>query len=280
MRKRQGKWGGGKFAIIKVVVSEKDYKLLNNSRFYVLASSVLLSLMVMAWLRLQIPSDQLFYIRTQQVFGFLCVLYWYLALIISPIGHIVGKQRIKHLEFARRAIGVSAFYFALLHGLVALWGQLGGPGQLAYLPNLFRWSILGGTIAFFILLIMATTSSDKVVKYMTFRRWKWLHRLVYIGGVLAVLHIWSVGTHLAYTSVQITAFVALVILAGLEMYRMTKVVNDKRLHLDRTETVVLFISAWSIVTLLIFLIPVFVQNYHSRHEDHNNATHENSGEAR
>ncbi len=259
--------------MIKVVVKEKDYKLLDNSRFYVLASSILLSFAVVAWLRLQIPSDQLFYIRTQQVFGLLCVLYWYLALVISPIGYVVGKQRMKHLEFTRRAIGVSAFYFALLHGLVALWGQLGGPGQLQYLPDLFKWSLLAGAIAFSILLIMASTSFDKVVKFMTLRRWKWLHRLVYFGGILAVLHIWSVGTHLAYTNIQLAAFVALIILGGLEMYRTTKIVNDKYLHLDKVESSVLFISAWAVVTVMIAIIPAVVDNYHSRHEDHESNTH-------
>ena len=88
--------------------------LLDNSRFYILATSFLISLAVIGFLRLQIPSDQLFYIRTQQVFGLLAIFYWYVALIISPIGHVIGKHRMKKVEFARRAIGVSAFYFVLL----------------------------------------------------------------------------------------------------------------------------------------------------------------------
>jgi len=247
----------------------KNNSLLNNSRFYILVTTILLSIATAAYLRLQIPSDQLYYIRTQQVFGLLCLLYWYLALVISPIGYVIGKQRMKRLEFARRAIGVSAAYFATLHSAVALWGQLGGISEIALLPTLFKWSLAGGAAALFILLIMAATSFDKVISFMTFRRWKWLHRLVYSGLVLVVLHIWTIGTHLAYPQVQWIAFVALAILSGLELFRTTKLVNAKYLHLDKAEAVTLWLSTWVIVIVGIACIPAFVQNYHSRHVGHN-----------
>jgi sulfoxide reductase heme-binding subunit YedZ len=259
-------------------MNERKNNLLNNSRFYILVTSVLLSLAIIGFFRLQIPSDQLYYIRTQQAFGLLGVIFWYFALVISPIGYVIGKHRTKKLEFARRAIGVSAFYFVLLHGCIALWGQLGGLTELQYLPELFRWSLLGGAIAFGVLLIMTLTSFDRVVKFMTFRKWKWLHRLVYIGGVLALLHIWTIGTHLAYDYVQIAALIALIILSGLELFRVTKLTNDKYLHLEKAEVITMYFSAWIIVVSLILITPMFVQNYHSRHDDHNSsATH--SGES-
>lgn len=247
---------------------QKDYRLLNNSRFYILASSFLLSLAAIAWLRLLISSDQLFYIRSQQVFGLLAVSYWYLALIISPIGYVIGKQRVRRAEFARRAIGVSAFYFAFLHGAVALWGQLGGPDQIQFLPTLFKWSLLGGSVAFVILFVMAATSLDAVVKFMTYRRWKWLHRFGYAGGVLVILHVWTVGTHLAYSGIRWVAFVALIVLAAVELFRVIKLLNDKYFHLDIVEKTMLWLSVWVIVVLGIALIPELVQNYHSRHTGH------------
>lgn len=254
-------------------MNKQQYSLLNNSRFYVLAFSLLLSTVVFSWLRLMIPSDQLFYIRTQQVFGLLCIVYWYIALIISPIKYVVGKDRIKHIEFARRAIGVSAFYFALLHAGVAIWGQFGGIAQLQYLPTLFKWSLIGGTFGLFVLMIMAATSFDKVIGFMTFRKWKWLHRLVYAAGILVILHIWSIGTHLVYTHVQIAAFIALFILSGLELYRVTKLISAKYLHFGKAGAVTLFISMWVMVSFLVASIPSLVQNYHGRHDDHKGSQH-------
>jgi sulfoxide reductase heme-binding subunit YedZ len=227
-----------------------------------------LSAFIIALLRLQLPSDQLFYIRTQQVFGLIAVCYWYAALLISPLGYVIGKHRMKRIEFARRAIGVSAFYFVLLHGVIALWGQLGGPTELAHLPELFKWSLLAGAGAFVILAMMAATSFDKVVSFMTYRKWKWLHRLVYIGGVLAIFHIWSIGTHLAYTGVQWAAFGSLLALMGFEVYRMVRKTNDTYLKLGKAEWVTLFIASWAVVGVLIGMLPLVIQNYPSRHTEH------------
>lgn len=245
--------------------SKKQYSLLDNSRFYILVFSFLLSLATVAWLRLNIASDQVFYIRLQQVFGLASVAWWYLALVISPVGYIVGQRRIGGLKFARRAIGVSAFYFAVLHSVVAVFGQLGGVQQITYLPELFKWSLGLGLVALVILLILTITSFDAVVKYMTFVRWKWLHQLVYLGGVLAMLHIWMIGTHLAYTGTRVGVFIMLVILLGLELYRITKLINDKYLQFGRAEMFIVFLALWLITTTFIFVLPSYVQNYHSRH---------------
>lgn len=256
------------------MVATKNVSLLNNSRFYILCGAFLLSVFVFAWLRITIPSDQLFSIRTQQVYGLIGILFWYLALVISPIGYLIGKQRIKKLEFARRAIGVSAFYFVALHGAIALWGQLGGIGQLQYLPELFKWSLICGGFAVLILGIMAATSFNSVVRYMTPKRWKLLHRFVYLAGILAIVHIWSIGTHLAYGWVQLIAFIALVVLAGLEMYRFAGSLNTKYFHFPKAESITLFVTLWSVVVTLILAIPFLVENYHSAHETHSSQTKE------
>ncbi len=257
--------------------NDTNYALLNNSRFYILVSTFLLSVIVFGWLRLQITSDQLFYIRLQQVFGLLCIVYWYVALIISPLGYVIGKQRLRHIEFARRAIGVSAFYFALLHAAVALWGQLGGLSQLSYLPSLFQWSLAGGAVSLGILFIMAITSFDKVIKIMTFRYWKWVHRFVYVGGVLAILHIWSVGTHLSYSAIQVSALIALIILSGLETYRLVTLLARKSEELSgKLYFWVIFASIWAAWIIAITGMPALIQSYHGGGSgSHEKATHGN-----
>lgn len=254
------------------MVAPQKVSLFNNSRFYILVAVFLLSIFILSWLRMTIPSDQLFYIRAQQLYGLLAILFWYVALIISPLGYVIGKKRMKKIEYARRAIGVSAFYFAALHGAIALWVQLGGLGQLQYLPELFKWSLASGAVAILILGVMAATSFDWVVWRMTPKRWKLLHRLVYIAGVLAIIHIWSIGTHLAYSGMQLAAFLALVVLAGLEMYRLSLVLNEKYLHFAKAELFTLFVTLWAIVAALILAIPFLVENYHSAHETHSSQT--------
>lgn len=246
--------------------NKEKYTLLNNSRFFVLVSSFFISLIVISFVRLQTTNDQVFYIRSEQIFGFLSIIYWYVALIISPLGYVIGKQRLVHVAFARRAIGVSAFYFASLHMTIALWGQLGGINGLVHLPDSFRLSIFGGFVALFILFLMAMTSFDKVISFMTFRRWKWLHRLVYGGGVLAILHIWSVGTHLSYSPIQIIAFIALSILIGLEGFRLVTLLTKQYDELKSKDYFyTLVITIWLVGSVSLFAIPGLIKNYHGAH---------------
>lgn len=256
-----------------MATKQQKKPLLYNVRFYILMTSLLGSVMLFAWMRSSIASDQLFLIRLQQAFGLCSVALWYMALTISPLSYVFGKEKTAYLLFARRGIGVSAAYFALLHGSVALFGQLGGIQQLTLLPTLFKWSLLAGTIATVILLIMAATSFDVVVRRMTYRRWKLLHRLGYIGGVLVIFHIWSIGTHVAYTATQIAALSALVTLSGLETYRVVTIFARKYPELKSKDYfITLFLAIWLFWVVAIMAIPGTIRNYHSRHTGHNTSS--------
>jgi DMSO/TMAO reductase YedYZ heme-binding membrane subunit len=247
--------------------------LANNNRFYILAFSFLSSVFVFCLLRAQISSDQLFYIRTEQVYGFVSIAFLYVALIISPIEKIVGQHVwVRNLLFARRAIGVSAAYFAFLHAAVALWGQMGGFGGLVLLPERFMWALLFGVTALVVLLLMAATSFDKAIKFMTFRKWKWLHRFVYMACLLIILHTWMIGTHLAYDWVRIAAFIPLSLLFGLEAWTIVSKFSDKHTEFKSKDyflTIVLCL--WLFSSVLLFMLPVLVQNYHSQHHSNYNS---------
>jgi DMSO/TMAO reductase YedYZ heme-binding membrane subunit len=249
------------------MASKTRNTLASNSRFYILVSSFLISILVASSLRVSIASDQLFYIRSEQVFGLLAIVYWYIALIISPLKSVFGTERLQQASFARRAIGVSAAYFVLLHGIIATWGQLGGLSALQYLPTMFKWSLIGGGFAAVVLLIMAATSFDIVIKKMTYARWKALHRIGYIAFIIVLLHIYTIGTHATYSVAQFSVFAALILLAGLELFRIIKSINNK-LHLKKLEVVTLYITSLSIVAVLLIAIPALVGNYHSQHTSH------------
>jgi methionine sulfoxide reductase heme-binding subunit len=240
----------------------------SNSRFYILCFSVVLSVYVAAQLRLQIAGDQLFFIRLEQTYGLVSLCYLYVALLISPLSKLVGKKPWMGIVlFSRRAIGVSAFGFALLHALVAVWGQLDGLRGVLLLPAIFQWSLAFGAAMLFILLLMALTSFDKVIRFMTFRKWKWLHRFVYIGSVLVLLHVWLIGTHVAYDAVQLGGFAAIALLLGLETWRMTRELAKKYPEFGRKpEFYTLILATWVMCMTLLFLLPSIVSNYHSAHE--------------
>lgn len=238
----------------------------HNTRFYILMLSVLSSLFVVGVVRITFESDQLFYIRLQQLMGLFSLLFWYVALIISPLTYIFGKQKLRHLVYARRAIGVSAAYFAILHLCIALWGQLGGPSELVRLPELIQTSLLLGAVATVVLLVMAATSFDAVVRRMTYSRWKLLHRLTYIAFILVVLHIWMIGTHVTYSLAQIIALSALLLLAGLESYRFLMNLDKKWHFIEGKGGAVLLVAVLLAMWFAVIVsIPRSIDNYHSKH---------------
>lgn len=238
----------------------------HNSRFYILCVSLVLSIGVASLARLTIASDQLYLIRLEQLYGVIALIYWYGAMGLSPLSSVIGKARLRHLLFARRAIGVSAAYFAVLHGSVALFGQLGGLGGLGSLEGRFLAALYVGFFALIILLVMAATSFDRVVQYMTFPRWKLLHRLVYAAGIAILFHVWLIGTHAAYLWVQLLALALLSILFALEGLRIAKVLARKYPSLDQRDIkITIALTIWLSLTILVASIPGIFTSYHGAH---------------
>jgi len=243
-------------------------RLLHNSRFYIVSAAIILSAGVFAWLRLQTTSNQLLVIQAEQCYGFISIGFLYLTLIISPIRTIAGESRLKRLLYARRGFGLSAFYYALLHATITLWGQLDGPGNLHFLPSIFKWSLLGGVTALAILAIMALTPSDQLIPHIPYHWWKRIHRLVYVAGALIILHVWTIGTHLMSPVVQIISFTALMVLFGLESFRFTHFLSRKYSYFGKAEALILSIILWAIIGIFLLMLPTIIGNYHSAHMEH------------
>lgn len=247
-------------------------KLKYNLRFYVLAFSLLSSAAIFAYLRSSIASDQLFYIRSQQIYAVISVVFIYIAVILTPLSKLLKKSNfMSHMLFARRAIGVSAAYFALLHTGIAFLKQVGGIASVSLLPDRFKVAFALGFIAFIILMLMALTSFDKMMQLMTFKRWKQLHRFIYVAGVLIIVHVWMIGTHIVQTPYKVTALVLLGILFGLESIRMARPLRDK-FQLATSEMHILSLSLFTILMTALIAMPQLVRNYHSSHH----SAHESS----
>ena len=98
----------------------------------------------------------------------------------------------------RRMFGLYAFFYASLHFLTYL-----GLDQVLDLRAVFadvtkRKFIAVGFTAFVLLVPLAVTSTDAMVRRLGFVRWKRLHRLVYVAAALGVVHfIWRVKKDLS-----------------------------------------------------------------------------------
>ncbi|HSW87835.1 MAG TPA: ferric reductase-like transmembrane domain-containing protein [Candidatus Saccharimonadales bacterium] len=197
--------------------------LLRNSRFYILAISVLLSAGIALFIQSTVTAQQLQTIRIEQTYAFVSLVYLYITLLIGPFFYTFAnaffREKAMHM---RRAIGVGAFYFAFLHVIISFFGQLHGFAGFAFLGIDFLIPILIGLAALILLFLLTITSLDYAIKKMHFKNWKLLHRTVYIAGVLILAHTVMLGTHfgdLKNIIPQIT-FIALAFLLLLEAPRM------------------------------------------------------------
>jgi len=206
-------------------------RLFKNSRFWILAAAVTLSVNIAGFVQLLVPPGSLQTIRIEQVYGFVALLLLYVAILASPLTKVFpklpGKDAYLH---ARRAIGVSAFYYALLHSYITFFEQLGGFGGVKYLNHTYSISLLGGGFALGVLCIMAGTSFDWVVDHMGYKHWKLLHRLVYLASLAVLLHIILIGPHYdkGLSFLSGLTYLAGVVLVGLEMARIRLTLKPRK----------------------------------------------------
>lgn len=90
----------------------------------------------------------------------------------------------------RRMAGLFCFFYALLHLLA--YAVLDHWLDVAAIVSdiIKRPFIAAGFAAFLLLLPLATTSTNAMVKRLGGRNWQRLHRLVYLIGPVVVLHYW------------------------------------------------------------------------------------------
>ncbi|MEJ0073386.1 MAG: ferric reductase-like transmembrane domain-containing protein [Candidatus Saccharibacteria bacterium] len=194
-----------------------------NSRFWILAAAVTLSVNIIGFVQLMVPPGSLQTIRIEQIFGFVSLALLYTAILASPLTKVFpnlpGKKAYLH---ARRAIGVSAFYYAFLHVYITFFQQLNGFSGMKYLDRTYSLSLLAGAFALAVLFIMAATSFDRIVDHMGYKHWKLLHRLVYLASLAILLHVMLIGPHydkgLSFLSVLTYAAAAFLIV--LEVLRI------------------------------------------------------------
>ncbi len=108
-----------------------------------------------------------------------------IALAVTPVRIVTGWIVVARL---RRMLGLFAFTYVALHviGYVAIdqffdWAAIGR-------DIIKRTYITFGMIALVILIPLALTSADSMVRRLGGARWRNLHRLVYVAGVAAVFH--------------------------------------------------------------------------------------------
>jgi len=141
--------------------------------------------------------------------GMLTLLFLVITIAVTPVRKVTG---LNWLVKFRRMLGLYAFFYGSLHLLTYVWFDRFFNFRSMVGDILQRPFIAVGMTAFFLMLPLAITSTNKMVKRLGGKRWVMLHRLVYVAGVGGVLHYWMLvksDTRLPLTF----AFVLLLLLA-------------------------------------------------------------------
>jgi sulfoxide reductase heme-binding subunit YedZ len=111
-----------------------------------------------------------------------------ISLAITPV-----RRLIKPLSWIgpwRKLIGLFAFFYACLHLLayVALYAGFNVQTMIDDIAK--RRFITMGVLAWLLLVPLALTSTNWSIRKLGGKRWKRLHKLVYVAAVCGVIHYW------------------------------------------------------------------------------------------
>ncbi len=188
----------------------------NNS--YSLAFGILISVAEYTFVKVLFPNENLQIIRLTQTFALTAFTFLYLAVIQKSLvfnfknNPLVAFQSKYSFTFL-----VSASYFGMLHASFAFFGQLGGFEGLSFLSDKF---ILAIVLSFTALCVLFLLSMQLFVERI--KKIKYVNNLLYVVGILILIHALMLGTHLQTLSDTIPQifFTALSFLFLLEIFRV------------------------------------------------------------
>jgi sulfoxide reductase heme-binding subunit YedZ len=112
---------------------------------------------------------------------FLCI-----TLAVTPARRLTGWNWLQRL---RRMLGLFAFFYGALHFTTYFWLDQWFDLAAIVKDIVKRPFITVGFAAFLLMIPLALTSTDAMVRRLG-RRWGKLHRLVYAVAIAAILHYW------------------------------------------------------------------------------------------
>lgn len=117
--------------------------------------------------------------------GTLALVFLLLSLAVTPMRKALGLPWLAPL---RRTVGLFAFFYACLHLLAYTWFDKAFNFGAITEDVLKRPYIFLGMFALLLLVPLAVTSTNKMVKRLGGKRWNRLHKAAYVAAIAGVLH--------------------------------------------------------------------------------------------
>jgi len=123
--------------------------------------------------------------RLMDEFGLMALRLIILTLMISTIANI---RQLKSIVVFRRMLGLFAFYYVCLHFSTYIFLDHFFDIEFIIKDIIKRPFITFGFISFLCLIPLAFTSTNKMVKRLSYKLWKKIHYLIYPAAILSSFH--------------------------------------------------------------------------------------------
>jgi len=164
---------------------------MNDVRFYkaVIAVNAIipLALLLIDAYRGRLGANPIeFFLRTT---GVLTLVFLLITLAVTPLRKISGWNSIIK---CRRMLGLFAFFYGCLHLVTySIFDKSLGLGAIVD-DVAQRPFIAVGMAAFVMMIPLAVTSTNGMVKRLGGKNWARLHKLTYVAAILGVIHFWMI----------------------------------------------------------------------------------------
>lgn len=168
--------------------------------------------------------------RGIHITGVMALLLLLITLCITPLRRLTKQNG---LHGYRRPLGMVAFLYACAH--LSIYVAIDHRGQMSDVGQelLSRRYLQFGFIAWLLIVPLAVTSTPRMIRWLTMRRWRVLHRLIYPSVIFATVHL-AMQSKVS-PRLQAAAIVATTLLLSLRLADWLAGIRSRRSVMLRTK---------------------------------------------
>jgi sulfoxide reductase heme-binding subunit YedZ len=117
--------------------------------------------------------------------GMMTLIFLVLTMAVTPLRKITGLNWL--IQF-RRMLGLYAFFYGCLHFLCFFSLDRGFSISSTLTEMVKRKYLIVGSTALLVMVPLAVTSTNAMIKRLGGKRWRALHRLAYVAVICGVIH--------------------------------------------------------------------------------------------
>lgn len=117
--------------------------------------------------------------------GMLTLTFLVLTLAVTPLRKLTG---LNWIILSRRTLGLCAFFYGCCHFLLFFLLDRAASVSSTLAEMVKRKYLIVGSVALLLMVPLAVTSTDAMIKRLGGKRWRALHRLAYVVAIAGVIH--------------------------------------------------------------------------------------------